>query len=255
MSRKEKYSKRRWPWQPKPENGSLSTPMNMDRLVTAPQAQQPASSLPGILHRSCSTLPLSHFIEIIINGDLRWLITNGSPSQEQLAAAWDDILEEYLSLIKTDKADNIFELYKKIKHTEWQLVYADKCLLALKIRYDIEIADWLGQLGFGLPVPSDSREEYLKSLYRIETAAKMLIVLLNQYKAEYALLNKDKEDEKIQLSPAEGRFRYEKEIAMLSRYQGQRIIKEKITVLEYAAIIPNCLDGRRAQAKEVQDGG
>ena len=84
-------------------------------------------------------------------------------------------------------------------------------------------------------------------------SAKVLIVLLNQYNAEYKLADKE-QGAPSNPSVEEQRFQYEKEIAMLSKYQGQRIIKEKITVFEYAAIINNYLDEQRMQKKEVSNG-
>jgi hypothetical protein len=80
----------------------------------------------------------------------------------------------------------------------------------------------------------------------------MLIVLLNQYKAEYRLMNPERSQEDIVNNT---RIRYEKEIASLSKYMGYRIVKEKTMVLEYAAIINNYLeDCRRSTKKEVPGG-
>lgn len=242
----------RWPWQRKQASGLPSTETNTESSTTAPLPRREASSLSNTLHHSCSTLPLSLFIEIILEGDLRWLIISGNPSQEQLDSAWQNIVEEYTSLIKTEKSDSIFELFKKIKIAEWQLSFIEKSVLALKFQYDEDIASWLGDQGFGQVEKSSDREIYLKSLYRIETGARMLIVMLNQYHAEYKLLN-EKSDQDID-EPANKRARYEKEIAMLSRFQGYRIIKEKITVLEYCAIINNYLEECRQSKKEAKDG-
>lgn len=252
MNRKEKYTKRRWPWLPKPGNGLLSTPMNTDSSATA-RHKTPEAILSGsTLHRQCSTLPLSHFIEIILNGDMSWLIISGTPTNAELLSAWEDILEEYASLIKTDKTENVFELYKKIVHTEWRLTFIEKSLLTLKMQYDEEVAGWVGEMGFGEVRYVADREEYLRSLYAIEMRAKMLIVLLNQYKAEYRLMNPERSQEDIVNNT---RIRYEKEIASLSKYMGYRIVKEKTMVLEYAAIINNYLeDCRRSTKKEVPGG-
>ncbi len=208
---------------------------------------------PDTLHNNCSTLPLSNFIEIVLHGDLRWLVRGGNPSLNELSAAWDKILEEYVSLVKTNKSDSIFELYKKIKYTEWQIVFVDKCIYALKILYDEEIADLLNQRGFGIVQHSEDWQAYLKSLYAIEMSAKILVVLLNQYNAEYKLVDKE-QGAPDNASAEDQRFRYEKELAMLSKYQGQRIIKEIITVMEYAAIINNYLEEQKSNKKTIKDG-
>lgn len=254
MSRKEKHTRRQWPWQQKPGNGLPSTGMSMDNSAIVATDKQAASSSLNVLHLNCSTLPLSNFIEILISGNLRWLIINGHPTQEELSQVWDDILQEYVSLVKTDKADTIFSLYKKIKITEWQLVFIEKSVMALKIQYDEEIAIDLSNLGFGEVIKTEDKNIYLSSLYSIETSAKMLIVLLNQYYAEYKSMNADTAAESVNMSDAERRFIYEKELSHLSKFQGFRIIKEKISVLEYCAIVNNYLEEIKIQRKGVKDG-
>lgn len=250
MSKQKRYTTKRWPWQTKPESGSPSTPMNGDSSVTSQPYRQEDIPSNNTLHHSCSTLPYSHFIEIILHGNLRWLIISGHPSPAELQQAWENILQEYSELVRTDKSDNIFDLFKKISQTEDLIFFIDTAIGLLKTQYDAEIADALNEKGFGIVEPSEDREVYLRSLYAIEMSAKMLIVLLNQYRAEYALVSKPTDEQ-----PADNsRFRYEKEIAILSKFQGYRIIKEKITVLEYCAVINNYLDYVKTQKKEVPDG-
>lgn len=254
MSRKEKHTRRQWPWQQKQGNGLPSSGTSMDNSAIAPSEKQAASSSSNVLHLNCSTLPFSNFIEILINGNLRWLIINGHPTPDELSQAWDDILQEYVSLVKTDKADTIFSLYKKIKITEWQLIFIEKSVMALKMQYDEEMAIDLGNLGFGEVIKSEDKNIYLGSLYAIETSAKMLIILLNQYHAEYKAMNADTTVEAGNMSDAERRFMYEKELSHLSKFQGFRIIKEKITVIEYCAIVNNYLEEIKRQKRGVKDG-
>jgi len=122
------------------------------------------------------------------------------------------------------------------------MVYIDRSIEALRVQYDEEIATWLSEKGFGIVQYSEDREVYLKNLMSIKTSSKTLIVLLNQYNAEYKSLNKNNDTGVIEETESEKRFRYEKEIALLSRYQKERINKQTITVFEYAAIINNYLE-------------
>lgn len=255
MSKKERSSNKRWPWQTKQENGLPSTPTSTDRTATAQLGKPEGTLLPASLHRECRTLPLNRFIEIMVTGDLRQLIISGTPTIMDLADAWSEIIEEYVSLVKTDKADSVFELFKKIKYTEWLIAFIDKCLLGLKLQYDTDIAEWISARGYGTIQPSTDREVYLRSIYGIETGAKTLIVLLNQYTAEYKAVQTEKEELDDNQSEAEKRFRYQKEIALLGKYQGQRIRPEEITVFEYAAVINNYLQEQKIRKKEVKDGG
>lgn len=211
-------------------------------MNTAGQILPDQSPLSDTLHQSCSTLPLHNFWEILIDGDLRWLIINGNPSEDQMRNAWEGIGEEYMGLINNPKAQSIFLLSKKIEQAEWQKEFIEKSIKALKFQYDSDIADWVSELGYGIVEYSTNRETYLKSLISIELSAKTLIVLLNQYRAEYEFYKEKAGETVSNQSPAERRFSYAKEIALLSRFQGQRLIKEKITVLEYCAIINNYLE-------------
>lgn len=254
MNRKTKHTKRRWPWQTAQDSGLSSSQMSTDNPVTGSLPNQQDSQLPGTYHQTCNTLILSHFFEIMITGDLTWLIIKGNVLPSQLEEAWESIIEEYTSLIKTDKTDNIFLLYKKIKQTEFLMQFIEKTIDALKIQYDEEVASWLSERGFGVVEYSEDREIYLKSLNAIRTGAKMLVVMLNQYNAEYKNLNKDKVEVSVQQSESEKRFSYEKELSLLSRYQGQRINKQTITVMEYAAIINNFIEYHKAK-KPVKENG
>lgn len=178
----------------------------------------------------------------MVTKDITWLIIEGITPLPVLAEAWELIIEEYASLVKTEKSNDIFDLYKKIKQTQWQMEWIEKTIDALKIQYDEEMAIWLGERGFGVVEYSDDRETYLRSLFSIKNGSKTLIVLLNQYNAEYKALSKDHDQQNDSgMSESEMRFTYEKEIALLSRFQHDTIIKQNISVFQYAAIQNNYL--------------
>lgn len=244
-----------FPWQTKPGSGLSSTPMDLDSSNTALPPNQPGSPLPGTYHQTCSTLLLSHFFEIMITGDLSWLIIKGDVLPSQLEEAWEKIIEEYTSFIQTEKTDDIFLLYKKIKQTEFLMQYVEKCIAALEIQYDNELANWLNERGFGEVAVTNDRELYMKSLKRIKTGATTLVVLLNQYNAEYKILNKDNQNVSIQQSESQKRFAYEKELAILSRFMHMRINKQTIVVTEYAAIINNYIEYNKAKTPVPEENG
>lgn len=250
MKRKENYLNRLWNWRRKAAGGLPSTEMNWENCGTFGQTRPPVTPSSNTYHQSCQTLLLSHFWEIMLTGNLRWLIISGQPSEQQLLDAWEAIVAEHSELVKTDKSNNLFDLYHKISNTEWQLALVDKCLNALKQQYDADIAAILNDRGFGIVEPSDDREVYLRSLYAIETDAKTLIILLNQYKSQYKSMHPESTDELTEVN----RVRYEKELAILSKFQGYRIKKEEITVLEYCAIINTYLEYIKLQKKEGKHG-
>ncbi len=225
-----------------PASSAINEPLN-----------QPASTSSATLHQSCSTLPLSNFLEIIITGELRWLIRDGSPSDAELAEAWTAILEEYGTHVKTEKSDSVFACWKRIKKLQADIQFIEKSVMVLKHQYDEEIAEWLSSKGFGQVEYSTDREKYLRSLYGIETGSKTLIVLLNQTEAEYQTLTAGQAEDTS--TPEEKRMRYEKEIALLGKFQGFRIVKEKITVLEYCAILNNYIEESNRLKKQMESNG
>jgi len=54
---------------------------------------------------SVHKLPLSRFIDCLIDGDLSSLIIEGKPSEEELAQAWETILDEYQELLGSGDAE------------------------------------------------------------------------------------------------------------------------------------------------------
>lgn len=250
MSAKGNYLKRLWNWRRKAAGGLPSTETSAENTAASRQTRQQASRSSNTFHRSCATLTYDRFVEILLNGNLRWLIIAGHPTEAELAQAWAEIISEYSDTLKTDKSESVFALYKKLVRTQWQLSFVDKAVMALKIRYDEDIAIALNQLGYNLVEPKQSWDEYLKQLYGIQTEAKLLIVLLNQYQNEYNLLSGNSGQ-----ATARGMVDFERELSVLSRFQGYRIDKKGITVLEYCAIVNNYLEHCRhlQKAKHARD--
>lgn len=200
---------------------------------TQEPTQQKASPLHNTYHHKCSTLPYSIFIEVMLTQNIALLIISGEPSFEELAVAWREILEEYSGLIKTNKSQSVFDCWKNIIITQHKLTTIGFALYALKIQYDAEIAEAVALHGYSLIEPLEDRQAYLTQIYAVETEAKTLVVLLNQYRAEYAKLCPEA------AAPTAGSqadaLQYDKELAILSRFMGYRIDKTLTTVAEYCA--------------------
>lgn len=184
-------------------------------------------------HHQCQTLPLIKFWEVIDTGELTHLIISGNPSPIELNEAWDKITREYGEILKTEKSENVFQLWKKIEHTRSMITFIERALMALKWRYDEEIASWLHNYGYSLITASEDRDEYLRGIYRVESEAKSLVVMLNQYLTEYKIVNPTPEEEITK--PA--RIERVRDLMILSKFQGTMIRPESTSVMEYAAIV------------------
>lgn len=240
MNKNKRLSKWLRGTQTNPANGGAS--MKKEEFGSRSQSQlKQESQSSNILHQSCQTLTLDRFISIMVSGSLRFLIIKGNPTDEELSEAWESIVSEYSDLVKTNQSDNVFEVYKRIIHTQWQIGFIDLLLEELAKGYDEDIAKELADVGYTI-VEKDTWKEYFQQITRVKTEAKYLIVQLNQFTNEYQMLMKDEPDA-VKRSPAE----YEKEIAILSKFQGFRIVKEKTTVAEYCGIINAFIDYHKAQ--------
>lgn len=212
------------------ENGPISN-MNSQQVI----------QFSSLYHHQCKTLCYRTFIDILLTKDYKLLIIGGEPPEVELLAAWKFIIDEYCSLIHTEKSDTIFEVYKKIIMCQWKLTFVENACAFLKVFWDEEIANALVDAGFDYINSLEDREQYLRQIYMVESEAKTLIVLLNQYTAEYKQLCPEDEAEVDR-----DEMDYQKELAYLSKFMGKRINPSKITVIEFCAIVNIYLDARRA---------
>lgn len=234
-------------------NGSQMSQANgMQSLQTDQSLEQTSHKEPlsGTFHQSCQTLLYDSFIRVLTGEGLHLLVIAGVPSPEQLKSAWEAILQEYSGLIKTEKSDSYFSLHKKIAYTEWQLSFFDSSLGYLKLQYDREIAEKIAELGYELIQDLPDRTAYLKQIYLLESEAKTLVVLLNQYHNEYKTLYPDEQVPKGERTIPD----YDKELAILSKYVGFRLKKTEITVSEFCGYASLYLEEVREQKKRKQNG-
>lgn len=187
---------------------------------TEPQTAVLPSTQPGnltiTLHRSCKTCPLSAFIEAYANQNYE-LLGTGTP--EEISEAWNEILFDWATLIKTENSEYIFELTKRMDALEAQIIFIEKSIAYLQISWDEEMAGMVRECGFNPDNP-----EMTLSL------AKRLVFDLNEMRDEYDRLTNTVKGKK----KTEDEF-YE-DIAMLSKFQGYNIDPDTTTVKKYASV-------------------
>ena len=102
----------------------------------------------GIIHEKICDLPLTKFIDCIVDGNLSSLTISGYPTEEQLVTAWGNILAEYSELIGTDEYRMYVQLYKEvniIKITLSQITIAINIIRVIRDDYFVaEINKLLG---------------------------------------------------------------------------------------------------------------
>lgn len=65
-------------------------------------------------HQTIYDLPLSKFIDCIVDGNLSALIIHGLPTIEQLSEAWQNILSEYSENVGTQEYRLYVQMYKEV---------------------------------------------------------------------------------------------------------------------------------------------
>lgn len=150
------------------------------------------------------------------------------------ADKWEEILCEYADNIRSEKSNNLFDCWRKIKFIEFKIQFVQTALEVLNDFYSEKIALALCELGFDFIDNDPDTAAYRKKLQMMETEAKVLIVLLNQHNTEYMALSGKNGNVK------RTRMDFEKEMAILRRAGFK--IKKSTTTFEMCAIINTFID-------------
>lgn len=234
------------------ESGMESTTMSSTNHKSSEQTlpKQQESQSDNTYHQSCETLLYWDFAKIMVTKDFSKLIISGKPTEAELRLAFDVILHEYVSIIHTDKSDSIVSCFLKIVRTETNMLALENALAYLKrCEWDKDIAERIQLLGFDYIENLEDEEAYLRQIEIVNNEVKVLVILLNEYKAEYANLTKSdgsSEDKEKDL------MAYEEELAILGKFQGSRIDKKVTTVMEFVAILNNYIKYNNALRTTLQ---
>jgi hypothetical protein len=167
------------------------------------------------------------------------LVISGEVEEGILLQAWESILSEYSTLIKTPKADSVFMAYQRMVSSKWRMSFMELAVGALKDAYTVPIylpnvCEQVALLGYDyIEDPVGNWEHYGHQVEAIETESKSLIVFFNQAKAEYELLA----PKGVQRNEERDRMSYEMELQLLTKFRGSHIDDETITLFRYAGIV------------------
>lgn len=201
------------------------------------------------LHRSCKTLSLSKFIQAYCNNDLQGLIISGNPTHAELMKAWNEIVFEYSSLFKTEQSSYLLDLGRDIGLLQHHIIYVDYAVFILmeKLRLgepkEQSIIDELISMGYPGIYDDTDPEKYIAELDRIISLAKTRIFEYMNLVDEYDRLNKTIKGKK------QTEEEFEKNIAMLSKFQHYQIDTETTSVFRYVTIFNNYLAEMKIRQK------
>lgn len=172
-------------------------------------------------------MPLYNFIKVITTQDLQWLVIEGSPTQEQLNAAWNEIFMEYCDLSPSPAQQYLFNLTKDIKVIEGRLEVINAVCNQMLIDPRQEYIDILVEYGFYF----DYTEETLgNDIEQVLIQARSLLVQRQVKEGEYLRYQEQHKGESIT------EYDYDEQLAVLSKNQGYQLRSKDLTVTQFVAI-------------------
>ncbi len=168
------------------------------------------------LYQNCRELPIHNFNEIIITGDLSFLVKDGSQQDEkELADHWQNIISEFHE-ISNDK------LYNRILMEKAEIIYLQGKVLACQIVF--------GLLGRKLSHEVAEKVDELRQRYKIRNVKSSLAQSRNKLKLKIAQFERmtTHEESKASLGSM---------IANLSRVLGYKIDRFTTTVEEWIELV------------------
>jgi hypothetical protein len=145
------------------------------------------------LYQSINKLPLSIFIDCLVDNEFNKLIIEGEATNEQLQQAWEKVMEEYGNAVAPNEVSNKLQDVKTLARKEYQIKRIE-LVLDLLDKFPCEkIYNMLFTFGYTLP----------KLKYSNENVNKVVSILLGYFRrdiTDYQILAK-KIEEKAQEQP------------------------------------------------------
>lgn len=231
-------------------------------IASASSQQTSASATPSLpsYHSTIYRLPLKLFFEVAVTEDLKHLIIDGRPTDLQLQDAYEHMIGEISSLVRTDQGAAILRITKRIGLMQWQILYVDYALNWLRVKYerdqgtDQDTLTELRRLGYNYNFDTTNRYQYLRELEMVESRAKTLVRTRKDLLDEYHRMVGEDPKKGNQAPKRKTREDVEHECANLERYQGYQFNRETMMTSQYYTIMSQYNQAQKA-AKQKANGG
>lgn len=182
-----------------------------------------------MIYTSCSEIPLNVFLDILYTGSIKKLKKRRFlfVSKKKLERAWGKIYDEYSDLSKSEGTQAFFQLLKQKTTLQNKIFITQVCIDSLKTNYSSELANVLKKLGYNFKFTRESLESDLK---KVVAKSKPLVIRLKKLEeniAPYLGAEDLKQSD------------FEDILVSLSKFQGYRLDKNHITVIEFVNILNN----------------
>jgi hypothetical protein len=138
-------------------------------------------------YQSIVDLPLSKFIECLVDKNLFALVISGEPSLEQLTAAWEDVMNEYSDIMMDGEGKLHFNLLKEVELLKLDIQKVNICLQILEaevnfpdfVTPDKKYATDLNKLSnSNFSFDHSKPDQFRNELKRATNRSKSLLILL-----------------------------------------------------------------------------
>ncbi len=202
---------------------------------TQPLTTQLQEDIPSTkLYQHINELPLSRFIECLVDNNLKALIISGVPHEDALNEAWANIYEQYVEAIGDNENKMYLLLYKEITKTAIDISLIDKLIEVLQTYRVKNFEDMLnGALKTNFKFDASKPEEYEKLLKRCQNRSKSININHNLKKLQLEAMQKKAEGK----SQKPTKEHFSSVLNVLSKHNAYRVNAADITVYEYIDLI------------------
>lgn len=178
------------------------------------------------LIQSCSELPLSIFIRCLLHHDYSGLVLKGNPNEGKIVNAWENIYQEYIELSDNQYFKKLIALYKDIGELQSRIYAVELGLFLLANGRNQMVINNLNKLGYKRKWTDETYQSDLENIKSRINSAKLMIKIKEKQMDDLMKENRKPVKESD----------FDKALTVMSKYQGYRIRKEDITVLEFIYI-------------------
>jgi hypothetical protein len=198
-------------------------------LSTSPLPEVIKSKQSCLIYSDISKLPLSRFIDCSVDGDISALIIEGEPSQDELQAAWAQILEQYSEAVGDNEQKAMLSLFKEINRLQVNIDQVYLLVGAMKSYYVKLFAKELNKiLNTSLSFDPQNQEAYENALKRCLSRCKAWELQKELKMSQYLALQKKFDG----LASKQSREYYSDILIALSNSAGYEI-SEEISVYKF----------------------
>jgi hypothetical protein len=160
------------------------------------------------------------------------MVKSGRPAQKDLAAAWNAIRMEYISILDLPNVRYTVQLSAEITILEAKLYLTDEILTTLCIIHDDRLVAMLRGLGFDMPFDPMDRIAYYKSLQAVDEQKGAWSLELEQKEAEMRQI----EQTDVDGTPITDDY-FDDILMILSKAQGYHIKPADLTASQFAVLL------------------